>query len=440
MATYTSDELSRFIEAAGESNHIDAKGPMEWDAGESAAGLTKHILAFANSRDGGVLVIGKEEDSPGKFVLTGLTSEQADSFETTKVASWVNSRCAPPVHLVCYRILYDEKEFIVLTVAEFDDVPVLCTKQYEVSGKRDKAILRKGAIYVRTANAESAPLSSIEDLRTLVGIATTNRADQMLSMFQAMMKGRPLLSQKSDEESWSEQAELVQSDLDSQLGKQKELGCWAFRFHPSEFRKERWEEAEELKALVKKHAVRLHDEFPGIHYDGHVREWGICSHEHQDVFGLTRLGLFVANRIFREDTEIFKNSGEPNKDIPAGQWLDFQWNMAQVIEFFMFMSRFCHEFEAGEEVTYDVMAFPLMDRLLVSLNPRHFLFMRTHQKCRASEFRLVRTSTVEMLQSAWEDECARTLLRFFELFGSNRIDLNTIHKFIQRFKDRTFWR
>jgi hypothetical protein len=60
LGTHSSDELARYIEAAGESANIDAKGPMEWDGGEAdggeaSAGLTKDILALANCRDGGVI-------------------------------------------------------------------------------------------------------------------------------------------------------------------------------------------------------------------------------------------------------------------------------------------------------------------------------------------------------------------------------------------------
>jgi hypothetical protein len=103
FGTYSSDELTRFIEAAGESAHIDAKGPMEWDGGEASATLTKDILALANSRDGGVIVIGKSEPEDGKFVLSGLTEPEASSFDTTKVATWVNNHCSPTVSLVCHR-------------------------------------------------------------------------------------------------------------------------------------------------------------------------------------------------------------------------------------------------------------------------------------------------------------------------------------------------
>src|SRR5205823_11782081 len=90
LGTHSSEELVRFIKAAGESANIDAKGPMEWDGGEASAGLSKDILALANCRDGGVIVVGKGEPQPGKFVLAGLSEPQAASFETTKVATWDN--------------------------------------------------------------------------------------------------------------------------------------------------------------------------------------------------------------------------------------------------------------------------------------------------------------------------------------------------------------
>ena len=196
----------------------------------------------------------------------------------------------------------------------------------------------------------------------------------MLSMFQAMLKGSPLLSQKSDDDRWSEQAEVVQANLDNQLGEQATLGRWQMQFHPASFEEERWEKAIELKSLVEKHSVRLGDAFPSTAYDYRVLEWGICSHEFEDIFGLTRSGLFVANRVFREDTTEFRNPWQPNPNMRPGQWFEFQSNMAQLIEFFMFMSRFCHEFDAGEHVIFQISASPLADRVLVSQNPRISMF------------------------------------------------------------------
>ena len=94
----------------------------------------------------------------------------------------------------------------------------------------------------------------------------------------------------------------------------------------------------------------------------HVREWGICNRHYEDAFGLTRSGLFLSTRPFRENTVTFRNPWQPNPDIPAGQWLDFKLNLSLVIEFFKFLSRFAESFEVGEEVVYEVAAGPLAYR------------------------------------------------------------------------------
>ena len=109
-----------------------------------SAKFAKDIAAFANSRDGGVIVVGKEEPSPGQFVLKGLTPQQADSFDSTKVAAWINNRFSPPIRLVCHRQEHDGRAFIVITVAEFDDVPVMCIKSYQDPQNAKTILLRSG--------------------------------------------------------------------------------------------------------------------------------------------------------------------------------------------------------------------------------------------------------------------------------------------------------
>jgi hypothetical protein len=393
-------------------------------------------LSFANSRDGGVIVIGKDEESPGSFTPTGLTGNQADSFETTKVATWVNNKGAPPVNLVCYRVQHDGNEFIVLTVAEFDDVPVICTKQYELPGKPAKVVLRKGAIYVRTANAESAPLSSIEDLRTLIGIATTKRADEMLSMFQSMMKGQPLLEAKPDEEHFEVERGGVEAALDSELGGTSELGAWTLTCHPIRYDVARWDEASDLKAIVERSAVRLRRAFPPVNYDMHVREWGICDQSFEDAFGMTRSGLFVAMRLFRENTTVFRNPWQPNTDIPAGEWLDFKLNLGIVIEFFVFLSRFAENFDVGEETVVELVAGPLTGRRLVSMDSS--IELDPTDPCRAGRFRYKKMLKVETLRASWEEQCVKALRGFFEFFNGDRISEKTFADWVERFKERKF--
>jgi hypothetical protein len=90
--------LTRLIEATGESANIDAKGPMEWDGGEASAGLMKDILALANSRDGGVIVVGKDEGRAGRGeegLMAVRNGRQPGGYEHRSDSCWpLNTTCA----------------------------------------------------------------------------------------------------------------------------------------------------------------------------------------------------------------------------------------------------------------------------------------------------------------------------------------------------------
>ena len=112
----TNEELARWVRTSSENDYVDAKGPMTWDGADASASLAKDIAAFANSRDGGVIVVGKSEADDGSFSYDGLSPEQAASFDTTKVGQWVNSRFAPPIRLACHQVEVSGGRFVVITV------------------------------------------------------------------------------------------------------------------------------------------------------------------------------------------------------------------------------------------------------------------------------------------------------------------------------------
>jgi hypothetical protein len=182
------------------------------------------------------------------------------------------------VAVVCYRQEYQGASYVLIAISEFGDIPVICTKQYELPGKPAKVLLRKGAVYVRTANAASEPLTSVEDLRALIGLATTKRADQMLSMFQAMLRGRPLLAPAATEDPFRPERAEVEKALDTELGVGAENGTWQFVCHPVQYREGRWEDTAALQGVLDKAVVRVRwREFPPLGYNLHVREWGLSN-------------------------------------------------------------------------------------------------------------------------------------------------------------------
>jgi hypothetical protein len=437
----SSEELIGFVTYSGESDNIDAKGPVAWDNGVDAASLAKDIAAFANSRDGGVLVIGKVETRPGEFDLKGLTVAQADSFDQTKVTTWVNNHFEPPIRFVCHRVKYDDKLFVVITVGEFEDIPHLCVKAFQDPAHPKKAIIQASTIYVRTANAESAPLRSVEELRTLIGIATKKRGDELVATFSAMLKGRPLIESPTDDEQFETQLQQVSAAIVP--SSEEDTGCWELWFRPSSYIADRWPERSELESLVSTHSLHILDEYPPHQRGTHSREWGIANDFYGESWALTRTGLFVFRRPFLEDRTEFQspwrtNIGEHRPAIPAGQWVEYQSSMRIMIQFFWFMSRLVAAYEAGETVTYGLQAGPLEGRALVSRSLHIFLRDRDHQICRENTFQFSRSLPVEELRSGWENECAASMKEFFELFPGYGIPLEAMQNWVERFKNREF--
>ena len=243
----SSGDLVRYVIAAGETPGVEAKRPTTWDNSDESAKLTKDIFACANTADGGVIVVGRSEVASGKFELTGLSAGQAASFETTKVAKWVNAHCSPPVRLACARVSYESKEFIVIEVRPFDDIPVFCTKSYQ--SQSGKPLLSIG-VYVRTANTESAPLQNAEEWRRLIGLATRRRANEFAAIVRALTQGQPLLDRQRESEPYADEVQRVNGVLRAQRGNETKEGGWRFQSQPADYVAERWTMEEAAKILV----------------------------------------------------------------------------------------------------------------------------------------------------------------------------------------------
>jgi hypothetical protein len=139
---------------------------------------------------------------------------------------------------------------------------------------------------------------------------------------------------------------------------------------------------------------------------------------------LTRSGLFVSRQ---------RLANVPSKD-GVTKILDYKPTLYTVIEVFIFLSRFAEELEVGEELVYEVWAGPLTGYVLLSTD--FSISLPPSKPCRASHFRRRKTLTAEALRASWEDECAKTLRGFFELF-TDLIRIETLRNhWIERFKQR----
>jgi hypothetical protein len=440
--TYSLEELVKLVNSTGESDRVEFKAPVIWDGKDNSASLAKDIVAFANSRDGGAIVIGKSQ-SNGRFELIGLTPEEAKSFDTTRVAEWVNSKFSPPINLTCHPVEFADKHYIVITIPEFADIPSICVRAVGPSDGTPKPLLNKREIYIRTANAASAPLESAEDFRALVGLAVRKRRDEMLTAFHAMMQGKPLVAPPNDDELFANHFERVKADVQHPIAAGLAKGGWRMSFRPSIFRPERIPETAQLEGIIDKHSVRLRDEFPPHKRGTTLFNWGVRNSLYGECWGFSRAGLFFWCEEFTENECAYRSpwgplGGNPHPEIPAGQWINFHTNLFKVIEFFTFMSRMVAVYDPAESLSFRVTAGPLTGRILATTNPNISLDARYGEPAGEGMFVWERMIAIQDFLATWKDECAALTKRFFEMFPGHEITTNTLREWVDKFLARDF--
>lgn len=436
-------DFDRYILETGESDKIDAKGPMEWDNGPNAASLSKDIAAFANSKDGGVIVIGKSECDDGRFTFDGVSDQQAASFETTKVATWVNNRFSPDVRLVCHTHVYQNKKFVIITIDEFTDVPHLCTKSFQDPGDPKKHLLREKTLYVRTVSAASAPLGSVEELRALIGLATSKRGHEMLTMFNAMLTGSPLVPNKPAVEQFEEELAFVADDLGESFSKSVERGAWMLIIRPSSFSDERFEDdLQNLEERIRRSQVRLRSDFPPLRTGTHMRDWGLCNDTYRETWGFTLSGQFILLRPYYENEREYECSWRDLSGLPAeprlppGKWMDIKPSLLTIAEFFSFGERLVGEYGVGERVHFEIRATAINGRHLVTTDGNINRDMTP--ACRANRFSFTKELTAEEFRATWEQLAAQAMKRFSDVFPDTSTTIETMQGWVERFKHRNF--
>jgi predicted HTH transcriptional regulator len=133
------------------------------------AKVVRGILAMANRRDGGTVVVGVREDANG-LALDSLNAQQAASWKHDDLADTVAEYADPRVVFDSYTVDVDGVTVVVISVNEFADVPVVCKRTFQDG---TKLILRDGAVYVRSnRKPESREVANYDEMRELLDIAT----------------------------------------------------------------------------------------------------------------------------------------------------------------------------------------------------------------------------------------------------------------------------
>lgn len=163
-------DLQFYIEHRKEERYLEYKCSMIWTGDDTTkVKIAKAMMAMSNLRNGGVIVVGMKEISKGVWQPDNMTTKQISSFNHDDIAQWVNDYAVPSVQFTVEPFIDGNNQFAIIQVREFDSFPTVCRKQKTLGGGE---AIRSGAVYYRSNRKnESAPISSEEDMRELIGLA-----------------------------------------------------------------------------------------------------------------------------------------------------------------------------------------------------------------------------------------------------------------------------
>lgn len=173
----TDIELLELIRA-GERPGVEFKNPRA-RGDRSFPEVVKAILGMANRRDGGVVLIGVEDNGDP----SGLSPEQVGTWQTADHVRQAVAGFADPFVYFDVEVVtvsagdYRGRTFAVVKVMEFEQVPVLCAKVgYDTRGS---LVVQPGACYIRTSHmpatvqvADHSQFREILDLAIEKGVRT----------------------------------------------------------------------------------------------------------------------------------------------------------------------------------------------------------------------------------------------------------------------------
>jgi len=168
LARLSKDELVEIIYHGREERNIEYKSSMLWERSEKRFEIIKCILGMANMRDGGFIVFGVEQQD-SNFILSGMAPDHVMSFNQDKVDDVVKDFADPFVETQVIIVEHESKKFVVIQVNEFEEIPVICKKNYP---PRSGTLLREGAIYNRPkGKSETTEVSTQAGMREIIDMA-----------------------------------------------------------------------------------------------------------------------------------------------------------------------------------------------------------------------------------------------------------------------------
>jgi predicted HTH transcriptional regulator len=188
------DRVFAALDTCVESQSVDFKESAPWPILQHK--IIRTVLAMANLRDGGILVIGASE-SGERWDLTGIAGQHLATYDVDDIVDSIHRFASPSVSVSIVLVPYHNgRNFLTIQAFEFAETPIVCRRDGPPGSG-----LKQGAVYVRPAGvARTTEVRSAEQMHDLLELAAEKRARRILETAQRIgMQAKPAKQPFDDE-------------------------------------------------------------------------------------------------------------------------------------------------------------------------------------------------------------------------------------------------
>jgi hypothetical protein len=174
--------LDTALRTGGETSRFDFKETLDLALDEHKVRLVRAVAAFANTDEGGFLLIGVSDDRR----VVGVSASIAAAYDQTRVHRIVAQYLAPPPALQVRHHEHEGHRLIFIEIPSFEEVP--CVVRQSATFGQEKIVA--GTLLFRTNAAESAALTTEASLRALCDTLVKRRASTFVDLIQRGTLGK----------------------------------------------------------------------------------------------------------------------------------------------------------------------------------------------------------------------------------------------------------
>ena len=201
-----SEDQELLITRKKEERNLEYKGDLSFKKKYTRALLMRAMIAMANLRNGGQVIFGIKDRS---FKPIGVSPKVGLSLSHDDISSTIQDYVDPFIDFAVDHVEYDGGKYVIVSVKEFLDTPVICKKNYPCKWRDRDIGLRQGDIYIRPrGRRESRSIRTYSEMRDLLETALEKELIKQRRR-SALLGEKPKKVKRKDTKRFEEELEDV---------------------------------------------------------------------------------------------------------------------------------------------------------------------------------------------------------------------------------------